>query len=175
MNELELYHPYGFWYSDFYLNRIIIAKSVMGVLGLILMLFFVYRWLRKRRLKKAQPWYIVLNKLESLRPEAYRGEHKKFYSILSELVRNYCSQRFMVPPLSTSDTLLIKMLRTLPDCSAEAVGCLEQAWHSVVLIKFADQSAELEHMEKLRQSVRFFVQESIPLDTSGMLRRLNSK
>ena len=133
-----------------------IHRGLLFWLGIILAtliiatLIYVYSRWRKRKIEPGSifslsapqepPHEIALRELAALLASQYisAGQFKKFYTVLSEIVREYIERRIGVPALelSTSETLTILNELSLPFDSDE-LGILSDTLHRCDLVKFA--------------------------------------
>lgn len=96
-----------------------IGLIVLGVLVLAVIVWFVVRYLKKAKERddankvviapKQSPYEIAMASFEQLKKEEIwqQGDVKKYYSELTEIVRAYIQNRWMIPALEfTSDEIL---------------------------------------------------------------------
>src|SRR3989338_7904529 len=125
---------------------------VMGLLAAIaVIVFFMIRFLKYRKnkiLAKAAPvkapWEIALAKLEALRREnlILKGEIKKYYTVLGDIIRWYFEQKFNVKAPEMTTPEFLEHLTNLPHLNTSQKEILKDFMNSCDMVKFAKFTPE---------------------------------
>ena len=149
------------------------AKNILWI-GLILILiaallyWFVFR---KKPLSETEkiallpPYDRALLKLKNLEQSRYiiNSEHKKYYSELTDIVRNYLEEEAKVNALESTTSQLIEKLKKLAaseklPLKSETVINFKSVLETADLVKFAKAEPELKVAETDRQVVKRLVE-----------------
>lgn len=146
------------------------------LLGLILITaaaFFVIRFF-KQRTPTPQPipalpaHIIALQRLEDLRSQELpsAGKIKEFYSVLSDIIRRYLEDRFVLraPEMTTEEFLF--SLKYSTALTAAHKDSLKDFLESCDLVKFAKYRSNLDEMEHSFCLAKKLVEETKPLESS---------
>lgn len=141
---------------------------VAGILSLALIAVLIWLWIRSRKkqpvtavttTEKRSALQEALEKLRQLQQENLpaKGEWKKYYSVLSEIVKTYSSKRFTLPALQyTTDELLVQLAS---GASRETLGKLAESLRIADAVKFAKYQPEAEQATKDIHTIEATLQE----------------
>ena len=137
---------------------------------LAVLLFFLIRFLSRRIKKnpkeniivKRKPWEIAYDKLENLKNENFmlKGEIKKFYSYLSDIIRVYIEGQFQInaPDMTTEEFL--SSLRLTQRLNVDQKKALEEFLNCCDMVKFAKYSSTNEEIRRSFSLARQLVDET---------------
>ncbi|MBX2923322.1 MAG: BatD family protein [Chitinophagaceae bacterium] len=141
---------------------------VAGILSLALIAVLVWLWMRSGKkqpvaaaptIEKRSALQEALEKLLQLQQENLpaKGEWKKYYSVLSEIVKTYSSKRFTLPALQyTTDELLVNLTA---GASRETLGKLAESLRIADAVKFAKYQPGTEQATKDIHTIEVTLQE----------------
>jgi hypothetical protein len=93
---------------------------LLGCGGLIIAALLLFAWKRGRKrfpekVKSRPPWEEALEALERLTQQAVSSpeEIKRFYTLLSYIMRNYYEQRFLFPAVEFTTTEIMRKIRKI--------------------------------------------------------------
>lgn len=141
------------------------------LIAILLALFFNFK---KRRgslvemlLKdkpKEPPYVIALRELERIREEKswQKGEAKRFYSDLTDVVREYIEERYGVPALESTSDELIALLKKGRFTEDSKLALLSEVVQQADLVKFAKYIPTADECEKHLSKSRQFVEFTMP-------------
>ena len=142
------------------------------ILGLILLLAIVFVYYLIKRYSKSiplpvlqMPWDEALEKLEWLRQKDYpsREEYKNYYSILSDILRQYLEKRFRIQALEMTTEEFLESLKDSKDLTQEQKDLLKEFLFYCDMVKFAKASSNLEYAKKSFMIIQKIVNETKPV------------
>ncbi len=146
---LEIYDVYDIIEQSYWQKEWFFFAS----LGLLVAFFlFIFLWRRRahRLLLKSMinPWEYAEQQLNQLVvPEGLlQEEHKKFYSSLTHLLKQYLHHRYLLDEGNTDQELIEALKKKMID--AVALRQLHMIIHHAFTVKFAHSTAPFEHMSK---------------------------
>ncbi|MBT3648700.1 MAG: hypothetical protein HN542_10710 [Flavobacteriales bacterium] len=92
-----------------------------------------------------------------------KGEIKKYYSELTDILREYVELQFHIPALEQTSDEIIQSMRRYPDFSAEQIDQLKRLLFLADLVKFAKENPVGPENETHFTSVESFVVETTPI------------
>jgi len=139
----------------------------------VIVVFGIYllsRYLKSGRERKKelpvvikQPWEIAFERLEAMKSQQFitQGMLDKFYSELSDIVRQYCEDRFSIraPEMTTEEFL--SDLKNSRDLNSEQKLKLKKFLNYCDLVKFAKYSPQNKEAENSFILARNFIKETI--------------
>lgn len=147
----------------------VLPYLVAGIVGLAALFALVY-WLTVRRARKAAepipPDRLALRELGDLerRDLLGRGELRRFYGELTDILRRYLERRFTVPALELTTEEVGYRLRSIGDLpvahALQARVVLEEA----DLVKFAKHEPDRETAQQRLFDVKAFVRATTPAE-----------
>ena len=151
-----------------------VKYGLFGLLGLLLLGALVYFWIRKRSGKpliplKAEPprppHEVALEALESLQNSDFleKGQVKRYYSDVSEIIRRYIGGRFGVDALDLTSTELLSELKSIP-ISDEHLQLMTDFTDLCDLVKFAKYIPEDEENQKVIDWAFQFIHETMVVE-----------
>lgn len=122
---------YGVW--------ILLALIVIGVA-----LYIYFKWIRKGKLPKVlkskpiPPFKLAMQQLSQLRSEnlCERGEEKKYYTLLTDILRNYLYGRFGINAMEMTSAQIVNALRHNPD-TKDSEQIMQRILEIADFVKFA--------------------------------------
>jgi len=149
----------------------ILPWALIGLAG-ALILYFLYRFLRKLKINKSpreevistDPAHVIaFRELEKLRDEELwqKGETKKYYTILTEIVRLYLENRYRVYSLEMTTEETLDALRKTGFPKNESFGRLESVLKGADLVKFAKYKPLPDENEACWENSWTFVSETM--------------
>lgn len=144
---------------------------VLGIIGLIILGYYLYKYWKKNKKFKIRdiftkqeiplaPHIIALNSLETLRKKRLpeHGENKRYYTEISEILRNYLFGRFGLSAMEmTSDEIFNNIIR-IYEINKEDIDNLEFILRKSDLVKFAKLVPEHFIDDKIMKESVFFVE-----------------
>ncbi|TSA28407.1 MAG: hypothetical protein D4R67_03910 [Bacteroidetes bacterium] len=153
--------------------REILPWILIGLAAAGIIAFIVY-YLIKRRKKEPvfrfrqrvqlKPHEIALQEMEKLRIKKLwqQGKIKEYYSELTEIVRRYIEDRFLVPALESTSAEILHDLLELPEISREVWDQLGKLLMLADMVKFAKEKPLPEQNEEsLERGIQFVNQTAI--------------
>ena len=121
----------------------------------------LWRWQRRRRVRKLQLFEIVLQRLEDIRPLMVPSSVREFSIAISDIVRRYIEDGFDITATHrTTEEFLRDLLGSSNVVLAAHRNLLADFLHQCDMAKFAGVGLSMRIMESLHQSARSFVIES---------------
>jgi hypothetical protein len=118
-------------------------------------------WKARRRPRVLLPFEVALERLEAIRTLMEPATAREFSTAVSDIVRNYIEQRFLVTATHlTTEEFLRDLLASSNASLVENRALLSEFLHQCDLVKFAGISLTRENMESLHRSARVFVTET---------------
>jgi hypothetical protein len=128
------------------------------VVMLVVAIYRVWRWRRKRGAHPLLPYERALERLEHARTLMQPAGAREFSIAVSDIVRGYIEQRFEVAVTRrTTEEFLRDLLQSTHASLVRHQSLLADFLHQCDFVKFAEMSLALQDMETLRQSARAFV------------------
>jgi hypothetical protein len=134
------------------------AFYVLGALALAVVLYYVWRWLRRTVIKPKLPHEIALERLEAARGLMTENQVREYAFAVSEVIRNYIEQRFGERAARrTTEEFLSDLLKQTGTPLAEHRVLLEDFLNHCDLPKFARWQLSVREMESMHESARAFI------------------
>lgn len=149
----------------------IVPWALIG-LAVALIGYFLVRFLRRLRLKQRpddtvislEPAHIIaFRELEKLREDKLwqKGETKKYYTILTEIVRRYLENRFRVYSMEMTTGETLYALRKTGFPKNESFSRIESVLRGADLVKFARHKPPPDENEAVWENAWAFVSETM--------------
>jgi hypothetical protein len=151
-----------------------ILPWILLALGVVVIILAVIWYIRRRRKNKPiidlrlkvqlKPHEIALKELNELRgKKLYQSGHvKQFHTEVTDILRKYIEERFLVPALeSTTDEIITELTRT-GMVEQSDMGILRKILVLADLVKFAKANPIPEENEESVSSAEKFVTDTIP-------------
>lgn len=147
------------------------------ILGLLILLaagYFVYRYLEKRKeqkhavpqkVKPSEPAHVIaLRDLNQLREEKLwqKGEVKKYYTRLSDILRLYLENRYDLPAMEQTTPEILSGLRDLGFSDRKLFSTLQDILETADLVKFAKHKPQPDKNEAVMLDAVVFVNGTRP-------------
>lgn len=149
----------------FYLHSWLWFWILAGLLALIGLMVFLWRWLRPQKQLSAKSAYeLTLEKLEKARALLREEEPMPYAIYVSEAIRSYLGQRFQSPSTRRTTEEFLRQMeadRTTP--LAKHRELLRGFLQSCDMVKFARYQPTLNELEQVQQSATSFVTATKPL------------
>ncbi|MBO5692496.1 MAG: hypothetical protein J6R74_00970 [Tidjanibacter sp.] len=148
-------------FSGYLLWTVLALAAVAGLVYLIVRRL-AGRGLGGERAKPSEPPHIVaIRRLESLHNQKLwqNGRLKEYYSLLTDILRDYLDGRFGVSAMEMTSEEIIVALRGL-DIMPKQYEALSRLLRESDLVKFAKYVPEQEYHEEAYLAVYYFVEES---------------
>ena len=142
---------------------------VVGLLIIGLIVYAVWRYIKKKRAQKPppilkpkpkiKPHITALKELEILRKKKLceQGRAKEYYTELTDIVRKYIDAQWEIGAMEMVTTEILVALK-VPEIHAEVLKILEQAFTVADLVKFAKYSPIPTEHDKAFKECREFVE-----------------
>ena len=141
----------------------LIIKLLIGLLILALIIYFLYRYFKKKPKKDEQdkpklpPHIIALEKLQKIQQEELwkEGKIKEYYSAVADTIREYIEGRYEVPALeqTSQETLLSLKFHAIDNTSREKLKYILELSDLVKFAKFLP--IESDHYNILQSAIDF--------------------
>ena len=141
----------------------LIIKILIGLLILALIIYFLYRYFKKKPKKDEQdkpklpPHIIALEKLQKIQQEELwkEGKIKEYYSAVADTIREYIEGRYEVPALeqTSQETLLSLKFHAIDNTSREKLKYILELSDLVKFAKFLP--IESDHYNILQSAIDF--------------------
>ena len=147
-DEDGFYDIYGGWHIPFWQT-----KSFLLCVGVVTIIFIaLIAWLIVKKIRshtRVPAWAIALEKLKVLGDQACssKEEGKQAYFNLTDILKKYISARYSIPITSKTDEELILFLDK-QEIPQKVKDIMQQIGEGCLLIKFADQQAMQEQIDK---------------------------
>lgn len=165
MTEQGLYDIYEqslvpFWQTKLFYS--ICAILIFVVIGATL--YFTIRLYRSKR-AVLSPWHQALRDIEGLQKDnlAKASEGKRFYSILTSVLKKYVHRRYLMDGLAKTDQEFVFMLQK-NNFDPELIEQLQTIFMGSVAIKFANAQALQEQIEKDLLLAKSFIKRTQPIN-----------
>lgn len=152
MQNLQMYDIYDVWYQPFWQQTWFL---VSGIIVVLLLIGVVSYWFYNR-----QKSGIVITADEQALSSLYHlqkhkmDSSKQFYTGLTRTLKRYLQERYKLFLSGTTDDEMRVFLKKEKKVPQEVESKVDTILQDVVLIKFADQKAAKEQMEKvLKESI----------------------
>ena len=161
-NEIPIYDLYDLWYEHFWVQSWF--KMFFLFVVFLVVLSFIYLIYKRfgRRVVVVDPWAEALKKLEAVDVNQFKDHvlHKEFYSVLTDVLKNYFSKRYQMELSSKTDQEAIEALYVkLPELLQSDLVTIFQG---ALVIKFANADVVLEQMKKDLSRSKSLVKSTIP-------------
>jgi len=143
----QLHDIYGMIHVPFWQKPIF--YGLVFVLGLLVIILCWYYFKGRRCQRSTHSWEQALYELKQLegRGLADGNQQKLFYSELTRIIKEYLQKRFGISLTSKTDDELLMLSASL-DITQEIRQGLQNILDGVVFIKFAQESAVRERMQR---------------------------
>jgi hypothetical protein len=139
----------------------LLLALLAGAALLALAGYGLWRWQRRRKVRKLQLFEIVLQRLEDIRPLMVPSSVREFSIAISDIVRRYIEDGFNVTATHrTTEEFLRDLLGSSNVVLAAHRNLLADFLQQCDMAKFAGVGLSMRIMESLHQSARSFVIES---------------
>ncbi len=147
----------------------VLPSVITVVLGLAAVFAAVYWWSMRRARKASVPLppnVIALRELGELerRDLLRRGEVKRFYEELTDIIRRYLEGGFGVPALELTTEELLRRLGSGMRLPADQASTARALFEDADLVKFAKHRPDLETAENHLRDARAFVRATSPTE-----------
>lgn len=154
-----------------------LALSVLGV-GLIVFLIWLFVRYRKRipflggQRPQIPPHLLAIRKLEALRNQKLpqNGNHKQYYSGLTDILREYLYGRFGIPAMEmTTDEIMAAVAAPKKEglIDERRYGDLRELLWTADLVKFAKYTPDEDYDDTAYYNAYYFIEETKPVDEEG--------
>lgn len=126
---------------------------------LLLIPIAIYFLKRTGILKTTPPWEKALSKLEKLDPNS---SPVPFYSKLTDILKQYTSERYEIRARSKTSAEFVEILQKLPHIPDEHLNNLPNFAHLVDEVKFADFKPDQELAPNSLELIRSFIKATTP-------------
>lgn len=158
----QLLGNYGLWHTPWWQTQwfyaLLIALGVLMVLALCVGIFFFVR----ARMRQLTPWAHAYKQLKELQ-SIPSSESKKFYSLLTHILKEYISERYATDMRGKTDQEVVLFLHQA-EISHLVKHYFEEIVRGGMYSKFANQQAVKEQMEHNLKQAYSIIQETIPAD-----------
>ena len=134
-----------------------------ALLSLLLIPVVIVLLKRTGVLKTTPPWEKALKKLDQLDPQA---QPTAFYSKLTDILKQYTSERFSVRARSKTSAEFIQIFRNHPQLPTDNLDDLSAFANLADAVKFADHIPPGTQSATSRELIRAFVNSTIPQPSS---------
>jgi hypothetical protein len=143
----QLHDIYGMIHVPFWQKPIFYV--VLCVLGILVIMLYWYYIRGPQRQRSAHAWEQALYELEQLERHGLSdgNQQKLFYSKLTRIIKEYLQKRFGISLTSKTDDELLMLSASL-DITQEVRQGLQDILDGVVFIKFAQEAAVRERMQR---------------------------
>ena len=132
----------------------------LWALALLLIIPIVIYFLKRTGiLKTTPPWEKALSKLEKLDPNS---SPVPFYSKLTDILKQYTSERYEIRARSKTSAEFVEILQKLPHIPDEHLNNLPNFAHLVDEVKFADFKPDQELAPNSLELIRSFIKATTP-------------
>ncbi len=161
-----LYDIYSVWHLPFWQTRaFFLSVGILSALTICLCVWLIYRFVVRKQQKGRPAWQVALEALKQLQAKSYENkeEGKYTYFELSHVLKKYLAARYSIPIESQTDQELLASLEEsqLPPVVKETLIGLG---HGVELIKFANQEAVQEQIQRDINQAMQMVMETMPVE-----------
>lgn len=140
-------------------------KTWLWLLSALLLLPFAYFILKRSGvLKTTPPWEKALSKLEKLDPHS---QPRSFYSKLTDVLKQYTSERYSVRARSKTSTEFIKTLLKCSEIPKTQIEQLRSFANLADSVKFADLLPQQTEAPKSLELIRTFITTTTPSPKSS--------
>ena len=140
----QLFDIYDVQYDPWWLNTwvwyIFLLVGTVTVVSL-----FLLAWKKWGPQKRVAYWQQALLSIERLGNEF--DNPREFYGQLTGIIKRYLEERYALPLVGKTDTELIEDLKHDSSISVQLYEDVKQIFDGVTYIKFAHQTAAVEHMK----------------------------
>ena len=133
-----------------------------AILVTLAIIYFVVR--EKIAQAATPPWERALDKLDKLAPDNVAPE--KFFSQLTDILKQYTAERYLVPARAKTSSEFIRDLKKLSDIPDEHLDKLPPLARLADGVKFAGLTPEEEDAPRSHDLVRSFVVDTTPQPTT---------
>jgi len=130
----------------------------------ILIIPFIYLLKLSGIIKTTPPWEKALGKLDQLDPQT---QPMSFYSKLTDILKQYTSERYSVRASAKTSAEFLQILRNHPRIPNEFLNDLVNFAHLADAVKFADRTPDSAEAPKSLDLIRAFVKSTTPEPTEG--------
>lgn len=127
-----------------------IILLVILIIGLLVLLYYLYKYWKKNNKKGIKEIFskpqiqlpahiIAIEALENLRKERLceRGENKRYYSLISDILRQYISDRFSIAAMEMTSNEIFSAIESIKEIDSSNRHILESILNKSDLVKFA--------------------------------------
>jgi hypothetical protein len=146
-----LYENYGLWHVPFWQTATfqLAVKIAAGLLILIVVVFFVIKYVQYRKRKKLPLWDQALLDVSTLKKEhkVDVAHGKEFYVSVGSILKNYFHNRFGYDITGKTDAEVIDYLQK-KHADEQTVEDMKMVLQGSEIIKFANAQAAQEQIEQ---------------------------
>ncbi len=127
-----------------------IILLVILIIGLLVLSYYLYKYWKKNNKKGIKEIFskpqiqlpahiIAIEALENLRKERLceRGENKRYYSLISDILRQYISDRFSIAAMEMTSNEIFSAIESIKEIDTPNKLILESILNKSDLVKFA--------------------------------------
>ncbi len=153
------------------LNFAEIWPYLLGFVILLLLGYLIYRFIQQRNKKPEKPvrekpkepaHIIAFRELDKLKDQNLpeKGEVKLYYTLLTDIARNYLWHRFDVRTLERTSEEILTSVKTLSLVDRDDLNRLEDLFYNSDLVKFAKYKPPVDLHKKLMEETWKFVDDT---------------
>lgn len=162
LDEQGLYGIYDTWHIPWWQTKTFyITVIISGLLLAFIMLFFIVRFLRRKKMVPQPAWVRATEHLELLLKQANPENSKMIYLTISQIVRNYLNERYGLDTHGKTDKQLLVYLQNT-EFPQHLLTMMETVFEGGVIIKFANARAAEEQMKQDLASCISIIKHTIP-------------
>lgn len=168
MLENGLYDMYDSWHIPFWQQSWFIYTILGGSLVVILGSCWLLYRLFFRKTQQLTAWEKAESALHELQQKQQRGvtTSSQYYIAVTTIIKNYLHERYHYPVVSTTDTEIISVLKEY-EAPAVVQETVEHLVEGIITIKFAQEQAAQERMEKDFERCILLIKQTIPEQTAS--------
>jgi len=167
MLENGLYDIYDSWYIPFWQQPWFIYIIIGCALGVAIGSCWLLYRLFFRKTSHRTAWQKAELVLHELQQKQHMGiiDSSQYYGAVTSIIKNYLYERYQYPILSSTDTEIVLVLKEYqaPVVVQETIQHLVEG---IVTIKFAQEQAAQERMEKDFERCILLIKQTIPEQTA---------
>lgn len=157
----DIYEIYDYYYQPFW--QTLAFKILLTILILISVAAVIWGFLRWSKLRLQTPWEWALAQVGKLSVEKYKNKNdfKKFYFVLTEIIKKYLYKRFGLATMDKTDEELIDLLRK-QGFKNDLLTSLKTMFDGALWIKFANEDVIRTQAESDLNIVKQLIEKTKP-------------